>query len=139
MKYTVNDLIRLIPQSKRDEFCKIYDSIHQKVQKEENIFLQKASECFDIPVKEIKGRGKPFEIVFARQLCVVAMRICTPKTLKKIGEIVGKDHTTVLHSLKVIKNDYNFVPERKEMIRTYISLLDNRHQNLMLKYLGEKK
>lgn len=65
----------------------------------------------------IKGQTKKREVVIARQLfCVFAKFYLKPISLKAIGEMIGdRDHTTVIHSIKTVKEmietDFSPVPQ----------------------------
>ena len=50
----------------------------------------------------IKRRNRKREIVVARQISMLLIRKNTQLSLKSIGSIFGKDHTTVIHSIKTI-------------------------------------
>lgn len=55
------------------------------------------------PFVETNYRGRNH--VTARQILMIMLRRHTGKSLQKIGNIIGaKDHTTVLHGIKTIKN-----------------------------------
>lgn len=62
-------------------------------------------ETFKIPKEQITRRSRRRCIVVPRQLSVFLMRKCTDLSLKRIGEIYQQDHTTIIHTLNVIKND----------------------------------
>jgi chromosomal replication initiation ATPase DnaA len=55
----------------------------------------------------IKG-AKRKELALARQCIMVAIRANTNLTIKSIGELFGRDHSTVLNAFRVIK-DYQFL------------------------------
>ena len=52
----------------------------------------------------IKKRNRKREIVLARQTAMLLIRKQTPLSLKSIGELFGKDHTTVIHSIQTLKD-----------------------------------
>lgn len=55
------------------------------------------------PFTEINYRGRNH--VTARQILMIMLRRHTDKSLERIGSFVGeKDHTTVMHGIKTIKN-----------------------------------
>ena len=66
--------------------------------------IQKVSEYYKIQIKDIKGRSRKREFVKARFISMYLIRNNTSLKLKTIGDIVGRDHTTVLHSLQTIQN-----------------------------------
>jgi chromosomal replication initiator protein len=66
--------------------------------------IEKISEYYKIQIKDIKGRSRKREFVKARFISMYLIRNNTSLKLKTIGDIVGRDHTTVLHSLQTIQN-----------------------------------
>ncbi len=66
--------------------------------------IEKVSEYYKIQIKDIKGRSRKREFVKARFISMYLIRNNTSLKLKTIGDIVGRDHTTVLHSLQTIQN-----------------------------------
>lgn len=69
-------------------------------------YIQKAvSEYFDIPVDKMKSKSRKRETVQARQLAMYFSKQHTKSSLAVIGNKCGnKDHATVLHACKTIKN-----------------------------------
>ncbi len=76
--------------------------------------------------KEVLTSGKRnADIVYARNLCIFALRSLTDMSLKKIGAMFGKDHTTIINSISNVENKMKNEPAYE------------REVNLMLKELGE--
>ena len=76
--------------------------------------------------KEVLTSGKRnADIVYARNLCIFALRSLTDMSLKKIGSMFGKDHTTIINSISNVENKMKNEPAYE------------REVNLMLKELGE--
>ena len=64
------------------------------------------------------------QVVFPRQIAMYLSRELTELSLPEIGELFGgKDHTTVLHSFKKIKEDIYNNPELKERIEKVIQVI----------------
>ncbi|MCX7954289.1 MAG: chromosomal replication initiator protein DnaA [Bacteroidales bacterium] len=85
----------------------IVDKIVKNTKYEMSIdFIQKVvCEYFDITPEMLKQKTRKHEIVQARQIIMFFARMYTKKSLSVIGSIVGgKDHATVLHACKAIKN-----------------------------------
>lgn len=59
---------------------------------------------FNVEPVDILGKSRKSEIVKARQAAISLSRHYTKTTLKKIGEHFGRDHTTVIHALRVVNN-----------------------------------
>ena len=76
--------------------------------------------------KEVLTSGKRnADIVYARNLCIYALRTLTDMSLKKIGSMFGKDHTTIINSISNVENKMKNEPAYE------------REVNIMLKELGE--
>lgn len=51
----------------------------------------------------IYGTGRTAELVAARNVAIFLIKIKLGLTLKSIGRLFDKDHTTVIHALKYVK------------------------------------
>lgn len=58
----------------------------------------------DIDEDVLKGKGREREVVVVRQLIFYFLRKYSKSNLKKIGKYLYRDHATVLHSCRVVKN-----------------------------------
>lgn len=60
---------------------------------------------FDIPVDKLGAKTRLREVVMARQLSMYLAKTYTNSSLKVIGDSFGgRDHSTVIHSLKTIQD-----------------------------------
>lgn len=57
---------------------------------------------FHVSVKEMQSRTRKKAIVFPRQVAMYLSRRHTQQSLADIGKAFGRDHATVLHSIKVV-------------------------------------
>lgn len=64
-----------------------------------------------IPIEELLFGNRKREIVEARQIYFKRAKEITKNTLAIIGELVGKDHATVLHGIKIV-NNVKYLTER---------------------------
>lgn len=63
------------------------------------------SDYFNIPVEQMNLPTRKREIVEARQIAMFFAKYETGKSLAIIGVWIGdKDHATIMHSIKVVKN-----------------------------------
>jgi chromosomal replication initiator protein len=89
----IRDLIR-----ERDEFVPSPDEI-----------IEETAKFYGLDPKDIKGTSRTKEINLARQISMYLIRHITSLSLKEIGQIFNRDHTTVMHALekvdKMIKED----------------------------------
>ncbi len=138
MRYTFKDLVDLVHVNKRAKFTKIYEYLHKVENPQENEILEKVSKHFEVSPKEIKGRKKLADIVFARQMFMTTIKVCSTKTLAQVARIVERDHATVCHALKTLKTDYSYDPVRRKKIRHFIADLDPTKQELLLDFFDER-
>lgn len=84
-----------------------------------------------IPVGDIIGPDRHRRFVRPRQTACYLAKILTARSFPEIGRRVGRDHTTVLHSFRLIGslmlNDDNLAAEIAEIIRR---LAPGRQQSL---------
>ncbi len=69
------------------------------------------SKNFDVSVEDIKSSKRHDSVVNARQVAIYIIREVTNLPLKKIGEIMGKNHATVMYSIEKCKE--NMMTKRK--------------------------
>ncbi|MBW6479623.1 MAG: chromosomal replication initiator protein DnaA [Bacteroidales bacterium] len=110
-------LISILAQSsmnKKEITLELANSIIQKFVKstprEITIeYIQKiVGEYFDIPIEKINSNTRKREIVQARQLAMFFSKSYTKNSLAAIGSKLGKkDHATVLHACKTVRNLYD--------------------------------
>lgn len=67
-----------------------------------NIF-NAVSETYGVSAEEIKSANRSANISQARNICMYIIKTVTGITLKEVGTYFGKDHSTVLHSVKRIE------------------------------------
>lgn len=59
-----------------------------------------AADAFEIAVEEILGRAQPQRIARARHAFVYVARTALAESYPRIGRVLGRDHTTVISSLR---------------------------------------
>jgi chromosomal replication initiator protein len=78
---------------------------------------KKVSTYFDLKAKDLKSKRRLKQVVFPRQIGMYLSRKLTPSSLIEIGEkFGGKDHATVIHSIKKIEEKINSDPYTKSVI-----------------------
>jgi chromosomal replication initiator protein len=81
---------------------------------------------FNIDPEQLHSNSRKREIVQARQIAMYLSRECTNSSLSSIGsQIGGKDHATVLHAIKTVKD----LMETDRGIRQYVSDLQKKLAN----------
>jgi len=91
-------------------------------------YIQKSvAEFFKLSVDQLKARTRKKEIVTARQISMYFSKEYTDLSLKSIGyHFGGRDHTTVLHALQVVSDQY-------ETNSSYKKTIDELRKKLKLK------
>ena len=69
--------------------------------------IENISKRYSISVEDIKGKKRTTEIALARHIAVYVIRNATTLSLKNIAKIFGRDHTTLLSSIDVVKSKMN--------------------------------
>lgn len=69
--------------------------------------MERVSETFGVSVQDIKSDKRQSKISLARQITMYVIKEVTDLTLQEIGDIFGKNHATVLHSLKAAEQKMN--------------------------------
>jgi hypothetical protein len=94
---------------------KIYDSHIQGISKYErkviNETLYAMEEETGFPADLLIGRSRKTELVTARFICMVTIKRFSKMSLKNIGSIFGRDHSTVIHARDEV-NYWMSVPGR---------------------------
>lgn len=67
------------------------------------IFLEVCNH-FDLPPDKARGKSRDRDRVWARQLYCYFARKFTKLSLKAIGNVIGRDHTTVIHCISTASN-----------------------------------
>jgi chromosomal replication initiator protein len=61
--------------------------------------LNSAAEFFGIPIVELTGRNRSAKIALPRQIVMYVMREELGASLPQIGQVLSRDHTTVMHGI----------------------------------------
>lgn len=92
-----------------------------------NIF-NAVSDTYGVSVEEIKSANRSANISQARNICMYIIKNVTGITLKEVGTYFGKDHSTVLHSVKRVEtamdNDRNFKNAINNIVREVKSTMN---------------
>ena len=82
-------------------------SVNDTVQK----ILRAVSEKYDVPIDEIKSTKRNEKIANARHVSIYIIRTLTDLPQTQIGEIFGRNHATVISSIKKVEAD---IKEKKD-------------------------
>ncbi|MFA4993140.1 MAG: chromosomal replication initiator protein DnaA [Candidatus Omnitrophota bacterium] len=88
-------------------------------------FIQRCvAEEFGVSLQELKTKRRNKQVVLPRQVAMYLSRELTDLSLPEIGELFnGKDHTTVLHSYKKIKEDLHNNVDLKDRVEKVIQVI----------------
>lgn len=107
-----------------DLTASIIDKFVKNTPKEITIdYIQRTvSQYFDIPIEKLKSKSRKRETVQARQLAMYFSKQHTKSSLAVIGNKCGnKDHATVLHACKTVKN----LIDTDKRLKKYVEDIDN--------------
>ena len=84
--------------------------LKQKLTKNErtqlaNDILRTVTNYYGVSIEDIKGKCRKRRIVKPRQVIMFLLRTKARMVLSDIGEVMNRDHTTVIHSITCIQND----------------------------------
>ena len=86
---------------------------------------KKVAEHFDIRLADMTSKKRTASIAYPRQVAMYLSREMTPSTLVEIGDAFGgKDHGTVIHACKLVKQRIEEDPKTRHLVR----LLDQQLQ-----------
>lgn len=79
-------------------------------------------EHFQITERQIFGRSRKHRVVEARQVYCYLSRRKTLYSLNEIGDLIDRDHATVLYSITQVENDCRNYPKLTEQYRNIVEL-----------------
>lgn len=80
-----------------------------------------------VSVEQIKGTSRKREIVFSRQLVHYAYKSTFPaQSLESIGALTGNDHSSVVHSIKTIKNLMETDKSTRRVVHELMSIIEQQ-------------
>ena len=85
--------------------------------------LETVARFYNVLEKDLKGKGRTKDIVIPRQVAMYIMREETERSLVEIGEMLGRDHTTVMHGISKTADEIERAPERRQEVITIRELL----------------
>jgi chromosomal replication initiator protein len=101
----------------QDQLQDMFASPKQSNVSIENI-QQIVANYFSLSVNDLKGKKRTKNIVYPRQLAMYIIKSITQFSLTDIGQSFGgRDHTTVLHSLKIIEDRLKSDPAEDRLIQ----------------------
>lgn len=84
---------------------------------------------FKVSVEELTSKSRKRAVAFPRQVAMFLTRKYTSDSLADIGGVYNRDHSTVLHAIKVITRDISTNYGTKEQVDILCRKLDRRSSN----------
>lgn len=81
--------------------------------------LNNAADFFGVPVAELTGRNRSAKIALPRQIVMYVMREELGASLPQIGQILDRDHTTVIHGIERVMTEMERDPNLVQTIATF--------------------
>jgi chromosomal replication initiator protein len=78
-------------------------AIKEKINYVDNI-INEICKFYSLTTEDVTGKSRKREIVKARFIAIYIIRTETDFKLSAIGKIFNRDHSTILHSIKIINN-----------------------------------
>jgi chromosomal replication initiator protein len=75
----------------------------QKINYVDNI-IKEICKFYSLSYEDITSKSRKREIVKARFIAIYLIRTETDYVLSQIGKLFNRDHSTILHSIKIINN-----------------------------------
>ena len=72
-----------------------------------NVILKSVAEFFNITIDDLVSHSRRKEVVEPRQIAMYLLRDISELSYPHIGEKMGRDHTTAIHSYEKINNEVN--------------------------------
>ena len=88
--------------------------------------IGKVADFYNISPEEVIGKGKTKDVANARQLSTYLIRKLTGQTLEQIGEVMNRDHTTVLHSIRKVEENLQNDPKLVDAVHDITANITNK-------------
>jgi len=103
----------------------LIDRATQSVKKrvEDDVILKAVANFFSITTEDLVSHSRRKEVVEPRQITMYLLRDISELSYPHIGEKMGRDHTTAIHSYEKINNEINRNPKLNQKILTIKELI----------------
>ena len=114
-----------VTREKIDEVISIIDPGNIPVEALVEKILLTVSKAYGVTVEDLKSKKKTNSIANARHVAIYIIKKLTDLTLKEIGEIFGRSHSTVLSSLDTAERNIHTVNNYDAQIKQLIKEIKN--------------
>ena len=116
-KLTVTDVSKILEDFYRD-------SIEAPTP---DIIIEETAKYYNLAIEDIKGKGRTQNVSNARQIAMYIIKKLTNFTLVDIGDVFsGRDHSTVLTSIRKVEETINSNKEYSQTIKDIISNINSK-------------
>ena len=105
------------------------EKTHIKIAK---LVMVATTDYFNVTKSAIESKSRDTDVRMARQIFMVLTKKFTTLSFAKVGAIIGKDHSTVMHSEKVVNN-------QNDPIHEHFLIIQNRVERALLTVEVESK
>ena len=91
-----------------------------------DFIIGKVSDFYDISPDEVIGKGKTKNVAAARQMSIYLIRKLTGLTLEQIGDVLHRDHSTVLHSIRKVEENLQSDPKLVDTVHDITANITNK-------------
>ena len=88
--------------------------------------MMSVADAMQVSTRLMMTKSRQRELVQARNMCMYIMQTYFNMTLKEIGKVFNRDHTTVIHGIKMFKQD-------REVLEAYNTIYEEVKKNLQLR------
>lgn len=87
--------------------------------------IEAVCKYFNITVRDLKSQKRDRVLVDPRHICMYIIRTKTPMQLNKIGKLFDRDHTTIMHAVRSVKDQLTHPVDTrfKDIVKALNSLI----------------
>lgn len=94
-----------------------------------DVIIDEVCKFYNIEPTILRGQGRSKDIVLARQIAMYQIRRMTNLSLDEIGqEFSGRDHSTVIHSIRQIEESIKSDSEKAEIVKDITANINSRYE-----------
>lgn len=94
-----------------------------------DVIIEEVGKFYNLSPQDIRGQTRTKDVALARQVAMYEIRRMTNLSLKEIGQAFeGRDHTTVMHSIKQVEAMTKESPEMAEIIKDINANINARYE-----------
>ncbi len=90
------------------------------------LIIERIADFYNITPEDISGKGKTRNVANARQMAIYLIRKLTSQTLEDIGKLIGRDHSTVLYSIRKMEESLASDPKLADTVRDVTANITNK-------------